>query len=102
MCVCVYDHTVHPEQQNAGDQCQPEMFPEGRWLLHPSWHLCIYKRMFESENKILTKEGVTHFLELYDTKGLPFSPEFSEVTAMCPSLVPRVQRRGRRPFVAFM
>uniref|UniRef100_A0A8D2A6V5 tRNA (guanosine(18)-2'-O)-methyltransferase TARBP1 n=1 Tax=Sus scrofa TaxID=9823 RepID=A0A8D2A6V5_PIG len=50
----------------------------GCWLFHPSWHLCIYKRMFESENKILTKEGVTHFLELYETRVLPFSPEFSE------------------------
>ncbi|KAM5206163.1 putative methyltransferase TARBP1 isoform 3-T3 [Hipposideros larvatus] len=48
------------------------------WLFHPSWHICIYKRMFESENKILTKEGVIHFLELYETKLLPFSPEFSE------------------------
>ncbi|XP_037677171.1 probable methyltransferase TARBP1 isoform X6 [Choloepus didactylus] len=50
----------------------------GCWLFHPSWHMCIYKRMFESENKILTKEGVIHFLELYVTKSLPFSPEFSE------------------------
>ncbi|XP_066091428.1 probable methyltransferase TARBP1 isoform X3 [Saccopteryx bilineata] len=50
----------------------------GRWLFHPSWHMCIYKRMFESENKILTKEGVSHFLEHYETKVLPFSPEFSE------------------------
>ncbi|XP_059755484.1 probable methyltransferase TARBP1 isoform X3 [Balaenoptera ricei] len=50
----------------------------GCWLFHPSWHLCIYKRMFESENKILTKEGVTHFLELCETRVLPFSAEFSE------------------------
>ncbi|KAI5937470.1 putative methyltransferase TARBP1 [Manis javanica] len=50
----------------------------GCWLFHPSWHMCIYKRMFESENKILNKEGVFHFLELYETKALPFSPEFSE------------------------
>ncbi|XP_075851585.1 tRNA (guanosine(18)-2'-O)-methyltransferase TARBP1 isoform X1 [Microcebus murinus] len=50
----------------------------GCWLFHPSWHMCIYKRMFESENKILTKEGVIHFLELYETKFLPFSLEFSE------------------------
>nr|XP_019602541.1 PREDICTED: probable methyltransferase TARBP1 isoform X2 [Rhinolophus sinicus] len=48
------------------------------WIFHPSWHMCIYKRMLESENKILTKEGVIHFLELYETKVLPFSPEFSE------------------------
>ncbi|XP_021122057.1 probable methyltransferase TARBP1 isoform X3 [Heterocephalus glaber] len=50
----------------------------GCWLFHPSWHLCIYKRMFESENKILTKEGIIHFLELYETVALPFSLEFSE------------------------
>nr|XP_045006308.1 probable methyltransferase TARBP1 [Jaculus jaculus] len=50
----------------------------GCWLLHPSWLMCIYKGMFESENKILTKEGVTHFLELYEAKSLPFAPELSE------------------------
>ncbi|XP_059119778.1 probable methyltransferase TARBP1 [Peromyscus eremicus] len=49
----------------------------GCWLFHPSWHMCIYKRMFESENKILTKEGVIHFLELYEVKSLPYSPELS-------------------------
>ncbi|KAG3257835.1 TAR (HIV-1) RNA binding protein 1 [Ictidomys tridecemlineatus] len=50
----------------------------GCWLFHPSWHMCVYKRMFESENKILTKEGVLHFLELYESECLPFSPDFSE------------------------
>ncbi|XP_016285732.2 probable methyltransferase TARBP1 isoform X2 [Monodelphis domestica] len=48
------------------------------WLFHPSWHMCIYKRMFESESKTLTKEGIIHFLELYETKGLPGAPGFSE------------------------
>ncbi|XP_074079086.1 putative methyltransferase TARBP1 isoform X1 [Macrotis lagotis] len=48
------------------------------WLLHPSWHMCIYRRMFESENKTLTKEGIIHFLELYETKSLPGAPGFSE------------------------
>ncbi|XP_062428255.1 probable methyltransferase TARBP1 isoform X2 [Rhea pennata] len=48
---------------------------KGCWLFHPSWHMCIYKRMFESENKTLTKEGVLHFLELYETKRLPNSLE---------------------------
>ncbi|EMP27266.1 Putative methyltransferase TARBP1 [Chelonia mydas] len=48
------------------------------WLFHPSWHMCIYKRMFESENKTLTREGVAQFLELYETKRLPNSPGFSE------------------------
>ncbi|KAM9564222.1 putative methyltransferase TARBP1 [Guaruba guarouba] len=50
----------------------------GCWLFHPSWHMCIYKRMFESENKTLTKEGILHFLELYETKHLPNSLGFSE------------------------
>ncbi|NXG28118.1 TARB1 methyltransferase, partial [Dromaius novaehollandiae] len=51
---------------------------KGCWLFHPSWHMCIYKRMFESENKTLTKEGILHFLELYETKHLPNSLEFLE------------------------
>ncbi|PKU48563.1 hypothetical protein llap_1099 [Limosa lapponica baueri] len=51
---------------------------KGCWLFHPSWHMCIYKRMFESENKTLMKEGVLHFLELYETKHLPNSLVFSE------------------------
>ncbi|NXC77035.1 TARB1 methyltransferase, partial [Anhinga anhinga] len=51
---------------------------KGSWLFHPSWHMCIYKRMFESENKTLMKEGVLHFLELYETKHLPNSLGFSE------------------------
>uniref|UniRef100_A0A8V0XVE4 tRNA (guanosine(18)-2'-O)-methyltransferase TARBP1 n=1 Tax=Gallus gallus TaxID=9031 RepID=A0A8V0XVE4_CHICK len=55
---------------------------EGCWLFHPSWHMCIYKRMFESENKTLTKEGVLHFLELYETKHLPNSLGFSEVRGL--------------------
>ncbi|XP_062980444.1 probable methyltransferase TARBP1 [Elgaria multicarinata webbii] len=48
------------------------------WVFHPSWHMCIYQRMFESENKTLTKEGVFHFLEIWQTKHLPTSPGFSE------------------------
>lgn len=40
--------------------------------------------MFESENKTLIKEGVTHFLELYELKPLPWSPELTEVTASQP------------------
>lgn len=68
------------------------VFSAACWIFHPSWHMCIYKRMFESENKILTKEGVIHFLELYETKVLPFSPEFSEVRTAFLSLAPFVQR----------
>ncbi|XP_027754099.1 probable methyltransferase TARBP1 isoform X1 [Empidonax traillii] len=51
---------------------------KGCWLFHPSWHMCVYKRMFESENKTLTKEGILHFLELYETKHLPNSLGFLE------------------------
>ncbi|XP_053918398.1 probable methyltransferase TARBP1 [Cuculus canorus] len=51
---------------------------KGCWLFHPSWHMCIYKRMFESENKTLTKEGILHFLELYEKKHLPNPLGFSE------------------------
>lgn len=43
--------------------------------------MCVYTRMFEGENKILAKEGVIHFLELYEVKSLPYSPELSEVMA---------------------
>ncbi|NXV01728.1 TARB1 methyltransferase, partial [Cettia cetti] len=51
---------------------------KGCWLFHPSWLVCIYRRMFESENKTLTREGILHFLELYETKHLPNSLGFSE------------------------
>uniref|UniRef100_A0A665X6P4 tRNA (guanosine(18)-2'-O)-methyltransferase TARBP1 n=1 Tax=Echeneis naucrates TaxID=173247 RepID=A0A665X6P4_ECHNA len=36
----------------------------GVGLLHPSWLLCVYQRMFHSENKSLMREGVCHLLEL--------------------------------------
>ncbi|XP_053316169.1 probable methyltransferase TARBP1 [Spea bombifrons] len=48
------------------------------WFFHPSWHLCIYKRMFESENKTLAKEGILHFFEIYCDKSLPGSTVYSE------------------------
>lgn len=54
-------------------------FATDSWVFHPSWHMCIYKRMFESENKTLTKEGVIHFLDIWQTKHIPMSPGFSEV-----------------------
>ncbi|XP_067379212.1 probable methyltransferase TARBP1 isoform X1 [Channa argus] len=37
---------------------------EGQGVFHPSWLLCVYQRMFHSENKSLMKEGVCHLLEL--------------------------------------
>ncbi|XP_067844711.1 probable methyltransferase TARBP1 isoform X2 [Heptranchias perlo] len=37
---------------------------QGNSLFHTSWLLCAYKRMFESENKTVMKEGLFHFLDL--------------------------------------
>ncbi|XP_037388864.1 probable methyltransferase TARBP1 [Pygocentrus nattereri] len=37
---------------------------EGGRPVHPSWLLCVYQRMFHSENKAVMKEGVDHLLEL--------------------------------------
>lgn len=94
VAVCVYESVVCAEPQSVRIRVSVTCFiSTGCWLVHPSWHMCIYKRMFESENKILTKEGVIHFLELYETKILPFSPEFSEVmTAFFFPLAPFVRR----------
>lgn len=72
-CLCVTIISV---------SAQEFAFVIGCWLFHPSWHMCIYKRMFESENKTLTKEGILHFLELYETKHLPNSLGFSEVRVL--------------------
>ncbi|XP_029305758.1 probable methyltransferase TARBP1 [Cottoperca gobio] len=33
-------------------------------FFHPSWLLCVYQRMFHSENKSLMREGVCHLLDL--------------------------------------
>lgn len=73
-------------------------FSAACWLLHPSWHMCVYKRMFESENKVLSKEGVLHFLELFEAKRLPFAPEVSEVTPPAtppPPRAPLSRARGQ-------
>uniref|UniRef100_A0A663FCM7 tRNA (guanosine(18)-2'-O)-methyltransferase TARBP1 n=1 Tax=Aquila chrysaetos chrysaetos TaxID=223781 RepID=A0A663FCM7_AQUCH len=79
--------TLEGNQVGAPEESTPAVFcvsleefafVTGCWLFHPSWHMCIYKRMFESENKTLTKEGILHFLELYETKHLPNSLGFLE------------------------
>ncbi|XP_069463465.1 probable methyltransferase TARBP1 isoform X2 [Ambystoma mexicanum] len=51
---------------------------KGCWLFHPSWHLCIYKRMLQSDNKTLVREGVFNFLDLCETSTLPGLPEFCD------------------------
>ncbi|XP_062864262.1 probable methyltransferase TARBP1 [Trichomycterus rosablanca] len=49
---------------------------QGGELLHPTWLLCIYRRMFHSENKAVVKEGVGHFLDL---RQASFASAFSPV-----------------------
>lgn len=53
----------------------------GQGLFHPSWLLCIYQRMFHSENKSLMREGVCHLLELQVLQQPTFALAFSQVQA---------------------
>ncbi|XP_068597703.1 probable methyltransferase TARBP1 [Brachionichthys hirsutus] len=49
-----------------------------RGLLHPSWLLCVYQRIFHSENKSLMREGVCHLLELQVLQQPDFALAFSQ------------------------
>ncbi|KAI4897075.1 hypothetical protein NFI96_000643 [Prochilodus magdalenae] len=51
---------------------------EGGGLVHPSWLLCVYQRMFHSENKAVMKEGVNHLLELRLLQRPDFALAFSQ------------------------
>ncbi|XP_029926861.1 probable methyltransferase TARBP1 [Myripristis murdjan] len=50
----------------------------GSGLFHPSWLLCVYQRMFHSENKSLMREGVCHLLELQAMQQPSFALAFSQ------------------------
>ncbi|XP_035519798.1 LOW QUALITY PROTEIN: probable methyltransferase TARBP1 [Morone saxatilis] len=50
----------------------------GQSLFHPSWLLCVYQRMFHSENKSLMREGVCHLLELQVLQQPDFALAFSQ------------------------
>ncbi|XP_045927409.1 probable methyltransferase TARBP1 isoform X2 [Micropterus dolomieu] len=50
----------------------------GQSLFHPSWLLCVYQRMFHSENKSLMREGVCHLLELQVLQQPAFALAFSQ------------------------
>ncbi|XP_076599642.1 tRNA (guanosine(18)-2'-O)-methyltransferase TARBP1 isoform X1 [Chaetodon auriga] len=50
----------------------------GQGLFHPSWLLCVYQRMFHSENKSLMREGVCHLLELQVLQQSDFAVAFSQ------------------------
>nr|XP_025039886.1 probable methyltransferase TARBP1 [Pelodiscus sinensis] len=71
-------HVIKPVLPKLNSLYEYAVSEKDCWLFHPSWHMCIYKRMFENENKTLTKKGVIQFLDLYETKHLPNSPGFSE------------------------
>ncbi|XP_026133478.1 LOW QUALITY PROTEIN: probable methyltransferase TARBP1 [Carassius auratus] len=47
-------------------------------LFSPSWLLCVYQRMFHSENKAVMKEGVNHLLELKALRRPAFALAFSQ------------------------
>ncbi|KAK7148239.1 hypothetical protein R3I93_012538 [Phoxinus phoxinus] len=47
-------------------------------LFSPSWLLCVYQRMFHSENKAVMKEGVNHLLELKALHRSAFALAFSQ------------------------
>ncbi|XP_052007674.1 probable methyltransferase TARBP1 [Xyrauchen texanus] len=47
-------------------------------LFSPSWLLCVYQRMFHSENKAVMKEGVNHLLELKVLRQPAFALAFSQ------------------------
>ncbi|XP_071757510.2 tRNA (guanosine(18)-2'-O)-methyltransferase TARBP1 isoform X1 [Centroberyx gerrardi] len=51
---------------------------QGSGLFHPSWLLCVYQRMFHSENKSLMREGVCHLLELQALQQPAFASAFSQ------------------------
>ncbi|XP_044070837.1 probable methyltransferase TARBP1 [Siniperca chuatsi] len=50
----------------------------GQGLFHPTWLLCVYQRMFHSENKSLMREGVCHLLELQVLQQPAFALAFSQ------------------------
>uniref|UniRef100_A0A6Q2Z6C8 tRNA (guanosine(18)-2'-O)-methyltransferase TARBP1 n=1 Tax=Esox lucius TaxID=8010 RepID=A0A6Q2Z6C8_ESOLU len=51
---------------------------QGVSLFHPSWLLCVYHRMFHSENKSVMREGVHHLLELQALRRPSFARAFSQ------------------------
>uniref|UniRef100_A0A665X6Q2 tRNA (guanosine(18)-2'-O)-methyltransferase TARBP1 n=1 Tax=Echeneis naucrates TaxID=173247 RepID=A0A665X6Q2_ECHNA len=60
----------------------------GVGLLHPSWLLCVYQRMFHSENKSLMREGI-HLIQWY-YKTCSFESAGQSV-GDCPELAAKLQ-----------
>uniref|UniRef100_A0A3P8V522 tRNA (guanosine(18)-2'-O)-methyltransferase TARBP1 n=1 Tax=Cynoglossus semilaevis TaxID=244447 RepID=A0A3P8V522_CYNSE len=73
-------HVVRPVLNRIDTLIQTTV-NDGQGLIHPSWLLCVYQRMFHSENKSLMREGVCHLLELQNLKLL-YVPEINKITTL--------------------
>ncbi|KAM9847516.1 LOW QUALITY PROTEIN: putative methyltransferase TARBP1 [Aulostomus maculatus] len=72
-------HVVRPVLNRIDSLAQTTAnHSQGGGLLHPSWLLCVYQRMFHSENKTLMREGVCHLLELQLPRQPAFTLAFSQ------------------------
>ncbi|XP_072292360.1 probable methyltransferase TARBP1 isoform X2 [Eucyclogobius newberryi] len=71
-------HVVRPVLNRIDTLIQIVKDTQGNGLLHPSWLLCVYQRMFHSENKALMKEGVCHLLQLQALQQTEFTMAFSQ------------------------
>uniref|UniRef100_A0A3Q3SXK3 tRNA (guanosine(18)-2'-O)-methyltransferase TARBP1 n=1 Tax=Mastacembelus armatus TaxID=205130 RepID=A0A3Q3SXK3_9TELE len=70
-------HVVRPVLNRIGTLIQTTV-NDSQGLFHPSWLLCVYQRMFHSENKSLMREGVCHLLELQVLQQPVFALAFSQ------------------------
>ncbi|XP_077352092.1 tRNA (guanosine(18)-2'-O)-methyltransferase TARBP1 isoform X2 [Festucalex cinctus] len=70
-------HVVRPVL-NRIDSLIQTTAKEGQDLFHPSWLLCVYQRMFHSENKTLMRAGVCHLLEVKVLQQSTFASAFSQ------------------------
>uniref|UniRef100_A0A673BT74 tRNA (guanosine(18)-2'-O)-methyltransferase TARBP1 n=1 Tax=Sphaeramia orbicularis TaxID=375764 RepID=A0A673BT74_9TELE len=73
---------------------------QGHGLLHPSWLLCVYQRMFHSENKTLMREGVYHLLALQVLQQPAFALAFSQVQLLTCVLLQLIQQLGSKHWCA--
>ncbi|KAK7902159.1 hypothetical protein WMY93_018928 [Mugilogobius chulae] len=71
-------HVVRPVLNRIDTLIQIVNDTQDRSFVHPSWLLCVYQRMFHSENKALMKEGVCHLLQLQALQKTEFAMAFSQ------------------------
>nr|XP_015218568.1 PREDICTED: probable methyltransferase TARBP1 [Lepisosteus oculatus] len=72
-------HVVRPVLNRINKLMEVSMMDrQDRCWFHPSWLVCVYRRMFDSENKTVMRVGVCHLLDM-SVMDLPmFSLGFSE------------------------